>query len=622
MKFDLLKTINKKVQNINFNIQFGDLTDIINQTNSNISDIKNMNDKQKIILMMFINRFIGLNPLPIFNNYIYLLKDVDLLMTKNIFRGFFVSLNVISQIENLSSNKKYNIIQIGTLPTFIEAFNKMLGSNSKYTFVKISTMKNKQNVQKKIYDDMCKQLCDQMTFKLTQINIENFYINNMSDNLTNFSDKYDIIIFDTYKNLHQITSDSRYLISMLNLKYIMFQLLFAINKLNSNGTLILLMHGVNTLVQQQIITLISGIFNSVKLLNSEIDYSYRFFLICTGFAFENIGELIIELTKYFNNVNSSNVLLNVISENNKILDVNFEKKINKKFNIINQLICDFDKFFINEKLIKKLYLNIFYCQLLNSYKWLYTLMPMYVNKQKYNYIFDKYNKKIIVSNNKLYVFAIFNMKYNKINVNVSDNITQININVSNDIFDQMMSFVKYMKLFKLIIYNKFSPFESFDIFNKFKYDMSLNIKNPMYKNTLLKSIVMTFKSEYFEILNLISNDKLTNNLIIEFNLLDMCPLLLSLIYILHSIYLNIEIYRIITINGVKYHMCCSNINKQIKNKMLNLTLNQTSIELSTQMIQITEDFIKQINHIFFKYMIKELILDIKLIYLKYFKFDV
>ena len=239
---------------------------------------------------MFINRFIGLNPLPIFNNYIYLLKDVDLLMTKNIFRGFFVSLNVISQIENLSSNKKYNIIQIGTLPTFIEAFNKMLGSNSKYTFVKISTMKNKQNVQKKIYDDMCKQLCDKMTFKLTQINIENFYINNMSDNLTNFSDKYDIIIFDTYKNLHQITSDSRYLISMLNLKYIMFQLLFAINKLNSNGTLILLMHGVNTLVQQQIITLISGIFNSVKLLNSEIDYSYRFFLICTGFAFENIGE--------------------------------------------------------------------------------------------------------------------------------------------------------------------------------------------------------------------------------------------------------------------------------------------------------------------------------------------
>ena len=135
---------------------------------------------------------------------------------------------------------------------------------------------------------------------------------------------YQIDIDNIQQNINQ-----RYLLSVLDSKYILFQVIFAINKLNTNGDLILLLSGSNHIIYQQLITILATLFEEILLINSEIDYSYRYFAICKGFK-PNI-KLIKELTQ---NISDNMILINLFDSSNQILDINFEKYLQLKFNKI------------------------------------------------------------------------------------------------------------------------------------------------------------------------------------------------------------------------------------------------------------------------------------------------
>ena len=75
---------NSYLSDTNFNYKFIILDELIEliytndryiiQNNTIIKDIKDYNDKQKVILLMFINKYININPLiSIYNKYSFLL---------------------------------------------------------------------------------------------------------------------------------------------------------------------------------------------------------------------------------------------------------------------------------------------------------------------------------------------------------------------------------------------------------------------------------------------------------------------------------------------------------------------------------------------------------------------
>ena len=93
---------NSYLSDTNFNYKFIILDELIEliytndryiiQNNTIIKDIKDYNDKQKVILLMFINKYININPLiSIYNKYSFLLfKKIPPLVLDTIFRGVYV----------------------------------------------------------------------------------------------------------------------------------------------------------------------------------------------------------------------------------------------------------------------------------------------------------------------------------------------------------------------------------------------------------------------------------------------------------------------------------------------------------------------------------------------------
>ena len=590
---NLNQNINLIDINLRLDLTYIDLNQLINQILTNeqkiieINDIKDYNDKQKIILNIFINQYVHLYPIVSkYNKYNKLLKeDINLLNYKPIFRNFYNSVNIINSSQIQLKDK--NIIHIGIVPTFIESIFKLTNKYKKLDFLQIYT--SKYEINKDIYNNITNKF-DKNNYNLIN-NITDFYNTDIYTILNNklLLNKYDLIIFDIYKNIFDFNLEDiqpninlKYLTSILNSKYIFLQIIFILNKLNIGGDCILLLSGSNHDIYQQFITLLSTLFETILLINSEIDYSYRYYLI--GKNYKPKQQLIKELTI---NISQNKYLINIYDNSNKILDITFDKKLQNKFNNIITNIKYIENIFNNQELIDKIYNNYYYYQLNNTNEWLNLIFPQVEVNKDINKILYKY-KSVIIS--KLKNQQQIN-EYNLVKSSIGK-LEYIGENVDTNTFNKLIDYINYIKLLDIINYKQVLPNIDINILiNKYKLDDPL----------------------YIEEINLSIFDKLKNHMIIKFNLHTFCPFILSLFYIFNKMY---DKLYIIDYNYIYYIILIDINNSKSSDDLFKVyNLNKKKLSMNSQIVIIDEDFILQMNKILNKLFIKQLISNIRLKYL-------
>ena len=582
-------------------INLDTLVDILLEMDQNkliIYDIKEFNDRQKIILSIFINKYVHLYPtVSTFNVYNKILhKNIRVLNYKNIFRSFFNAINLIKlcKIDLLDKN----ILQIGILPTFIEAIGNLIQiSDVKLDYIKIKSTKNKSN--REIYDNLIDQLKSTIEFNLID-NLTHFYQIDLNDLLKDklLSKRYDLIIFDTYKNLSTIPIDNiqsninlRLLSAILDSKYILFQLIFSLNKLNSNGDLILLFPGSNHIIYQQILTILATVFEQIELINLDIDYSYRYFVCCKNYKPKT--DLINQLNQ-LNQLNDSSILINILDENNKILDINFENMLQDKFNTIRSDIT-YLKSIDNQELINKIYLNNYNYQLINTYNLIKSLFDETdINKTLISLV-TKAKQYIISKQKNIKDIAEYNVLKTDKKIKHIDYLGEI---INQDIFNQLIYYINYLRLFDIIANNT-------DIDNKLNIKIDLNYLIDKYNLNDLY---------YIETVDQLIIDGLKNELIIKFKLNSMSPFLLSIFYIYNIIYEE----SFIVGNYLEYYIIYKNIissKVHLLDHIAKLYNNQNkskSFNKNIQLVIIDESYLGNINDIFNRLFNKELINSIRI----------
>ena len=555
------------------------LTKYSDENNYTIIDIKEFNDRQKLILDMFVNQYIYLNPsISKFSIYYeYLKPKINPMIYSTIFRGFYVASKILSQSNFDNISKYHNILQMGVLPTFIESLYRLNPNIELFNFIKIKSVK-KNHTEQSFYNQMIdklKNICP--NFK----QVDNIDFNN----ITNMKNKYDLIIFDIYKNLYPLENiqlleniNMRYFNSIIHSKYILQQIIFAFNNLNMNGDLIILFPGSNHLIYQQMITLLSSMFDQINLLNADIDFSWRYFVVCKSFKPNN--QLINSLNNINLNLDNDNILLNIFDENTKILDIEFLKYLKNKFETIKNNISSIEPIITNFQLISKIYNETYYFQLANTDKWLKTIFDLNTINPKLDQLNTNYKKKLIlkfekISKDKYNLQYLKNIKINLIGRPVKDiewnEIIQINkfINIGNIILNDYHK--TNIKQKNDLTINLINPTNS-KLVNILSDQIKNNKSNPNIIigsetdikdiNTICKHLeigdIIYIDWLYYKGLKEIQHffDKLTNNLIIKFDLYKITPLLLSFINIFCHLY---EESFIKIINQFEYYFQFNNI---------------------------------------------------------------
>jgi hypothetical protein len=622
----------------------------VDKNNKQIVDIKDMNYKEKIILSMFVNKYVHVSPIVSrYNKYIHLLpKDIEPNTFDIIFRGFYVASDVL---YNCKIDKSYNnILQIGVLPTFLEAYQEISNHGIKnIDFIRVNS--NYSNT--KLYDDLIYKL----TKKIINVNIlsnKNFYNvhTDVSNNIQSILSNYDLIIFDTYKNISQINMDdvpsnvnTRYLSALIHSKYIYHQIIFAFNKLKNGGDLILLLPGFDDIVYQQIITIVSHCFDDVMLCHSDLDFSYRYFLVAKNYKknkifLDNIMDHNIEIDK-------SDTLTNILSSETKLIDIHFDTLLNNKFDEINYKILNLRPFIHNEPFIKKIYYEIYHNQLTKT-------------KELLNNLFgdDKINTNIfdIISEYQLYLFdkLTSSTKFDKkIIYEGDDKIDIIGTNISNVVFDEICPVNKYVKIYDLIGYDKANKY-TYDDYVMLKYNMSeyhglletligkysdikyydlslfeLLCDLKIYGDGTVDNIYVSkndvgyifdhFKMKdityinWMDVKNMNIFDELNKCVILKFDIQTMNPLLISTLYILASTYKN---YRVVRTNVYSsyYFICETSSTLDGKYKLLNEFISKNKITAQCQLVNISDEFLSNFNEILSKLVSKEILMIIRVKY--------
>jgi len=575
-----IKSINTKVIFDITYINIRQLIDILLMSEQNKlvnSDIKEFNDKQKVILNIFITQYVHLfKIISKYNKYIKIFKeDINILKYKPVFRGFFNAINILK-----SSKCKLidiDILQIGILPTFLEAIYT-INKSTRLHFIRVYSSKNESNHE--LYNNILNKFTN---YNLIS-NLSNFYKMDIQSLLNDKSllDKYDFIIFDTYKNMFNINLEDiqqninqRLLLSLLNSKYILFQIIFALNKLKIDGNLILLLSGSNHLIYQQLITILSTLFEDILLINSEIDYSYRYFIVCKKFKPDL--KIIKELTI---NISYDNILINLLDKSNKILDINFEKYLQIKFNKIRSDILYIDQLFNNQQLVEKIYNKYYYYQLNKTYNWTtITFNNSIINNEIYTKI-SKFKKLIFDKNIKKELNSF------QIEIILEKNLNYLGIIVDTLTFNKMINYMNYLHLYDIINKNNDSNDKSIDIsllINKYKLD------NPLYLEEINKLIFKNLK----------------NQMILKFNFKSFCPFMLSVFYIFSVIY---NKSFIVDLYGEYYYIFIDLDRQILLDNIINLyNLNMANITPDYQIVIINENYILQINKILNQLFITQLI---------------
>ena len=619
-------------------IELIDEKDLFNTEYLDILDIKSLNDKEKVILTIFINRYIHLNPtISKYNNYAYLLfNNFDPLNVKTIFRGVFVSIDQLYQNKITLNVDK--VLQVGVLPTFLEAYLYLnnVSKNTKYDFIKINSSKLLGSNNINLYDEIIQKFIN-INHNLNMININDFYSSKINDLIDNKSlkDKYELIIFDTYKNINK--TDDRYLSSIVHTKYIYHQVIFILNKLEKNGEMIILLPGYQHLVYQQIITVLRKLFDKVILSHSEFDYSYRYFVI--GKNYKPNDEILKDLIKKYEkiDINSSNVLMSLGIDTDKDI-IRYDQVLQEKFNKINSKIQSIKPYLNNDKLIKKIYYDIYFNQVTKTNIWLTNIFSLNqehhikINEEFYTIIFD-YKSYLF---DKITSYDIKSYKYPiKLFKNGKSKIKILGDNLSNEDFNTIIKPLEYIRLFNLICfddvnynYNKYqllkneiNPYsninerfpeydiQTIDILNLIETNDSKNSSNKniiyssddnikqIFDNNKIHNILY-LDYEYIKKINILKDNL---DVIIKFNLNQITPLLVSLMYILSKTYNDVKIN--ISINKNEYYLVCRSKKTEVLHvdKLLEKTLTD-----NTFLVSITEEFVNVIDNIVSKLIVKEL----------------
>lgn len=593
---NLIKKINYTKLDITLEYIYINIHDLINlilsnpllkeQNKKNINDIKEYNDRQKIILNIFINEYSNLYQIVSkYNKYISIeSKSINLLNEKPIFRGFYNASNII-KLSECDLNK--NILQIGILPTFIESIYRLTNSYTNLNFIRIKSFKKPSN--QILYDSLINKF---KNYNL--IDIQNFYYTDIQKLINNpLLTKYDVIIFDTYKNMYnkpieieQTNINLRYILSIIDSKYILLQIIFALNKLNNEGTLILLLPGYSNIIYQQFITILSTLFNEILLVNCDFDYSYRYYLIAKNFKPDD--KLINELTKNINN----DILINILNKDQKILDINFSTILDSKFNKIYNNISIIENIYNNKYLINKIYDNHYNNQLNNTNKWLKLIFNKKDLNKEIKITLSKIKDNILIKLQDKFKLEEFKLeKLDEYTLNF------IGENVDTVLFSKIIHYINYFILENIVVFNNNFNYETYKtLYNKYNKTNDINLIIDNY------NLNEPFYLEYSHDINIFDNIK--NQLIIKFDLYIMSPLFLSILYILTIIY---KFSYIIRLDYNFYYL-------GINNKKIDLTdiielynLNKQNINKDYQIIIFNENFIEQINKIFSKLFLDQFI---------------
>lgn len=638
-------------------IRINDLIELI-LTNENyvsknkiqINDIKTINYKEKIILSMFVDDYVHLFPtISKYNIYSeYLFNKLNPLNENTLFRGIFVSSDILYQ-NKLNGYKK--IAQIGVLPTFLEAYLQINDAPVICDFINIVSSKyNPNSNNNDLYDKLIDNFSQKYPLCNIIKNVENFYTSNFLNTQQN---NYDLIIFDTYKNLHMINYEEipsninmRLLSSIIHAKYILGQIIFAINKLENNGDLILLLSGFDDSMQKQLITLLVELFDSVTFYHSKIDYSYRYFVICKHFNKNNI--MINVITKLYEekNKNKDEILINLLPSDMRIVDVNMNEMLIHKFQEITSKINILKSYFSNTILIKKIYYDTYYYQLQNTKKFIDNIFgedktSNIIHDMLYEYNINLYNKLIKLSS------------YYSEHINNTNKLEILFENVKEEDYIKIYKFDNYLKLINLVGYDIDKGYDNVS-YKNIKKEMShffdankyLSKKVDIsFKHIGLIELLRKFKfvgnndniiiSDEIEIIKTVCEEyniknltyidfeyylnlknktnifeNLTQNIIIKFELSLLSPLLISIFYCLSFLFGKYAIFRPEIFSG--YYYFISQTENKIKNndntilliKLFNINLSK--INSSLQLVVISSDFIDNIIVIINKLINKEL----------------
>ena len=630
-----------------------------------ISDIKDYNDKEKVILTMFINKYINLNPMVSkYNKYIdYLFEKVNILSFEPILRGFFNAIDLIHDTQIDTSYK--NILQIGTLPTFLEAYLYLNHNIIHSDFIQIKSSKYDSNTDNyKLFDSLYMKI--QLSHPNININTSliNFYNMSLNDINKQIKTSYDFIIFDTYKNISNINFESyldeydslnlKYLSAIVHSKYIWHQIIFGLNKLNQNGSLILLLPAYEHQIYDQYISILLSVFEDVKLYHSEIDFSLRYFLI--GKKYKPNAKLLEKINSQYTIISSNDILISLSTNpnNNKITEP-FVKSLDDKFISIQHKLKQINDYFENKILIKKLYYEQYFCQLFESNRWAHNIFELKFINQTIINIIDEY---------KSYLYSkLISLNQYKFSLDLLDpKLILVGKTVKKNELYQILNCMKYIDLQNLIILdqsfinnhyiqlsdqlNIFHKTRSTKIYDLVKYNNTkildiisiMNLLDPigssrreMYSDIdIFKTDYMSKKVadiKYIDIDYYLKQTSKTNifenilsNTIISFGLEDIGSFLLSILYTFSIIHSKSYIIKPITSNNLYYFVGSglSDIKQSKLNKLKTLyDANISNIDTDYYIVKISEEFVDKIKNISSKLIVNNLLHMYRLKFVNY-----
>ena len=549
-----------------------------------IKDIKDYNDKEKTFLAMFINKYININPLVSkYNKYIdFLFEPYNMLKYKPILRGYYNALLILDYSKIPITKTK--ILQVGILPTFIEAHFTLSNNDYSYTynFIKIESNKFDRIIDNStLYDKLIDKLLKKIDLSISHN--KKFYDLQIKDLVSKDDNKYDLIIFDTYKNISNINIDinkyniePRYLSAIIHSKYILHQILYSVYKLENDGNLILLFPGFGIDIYHKIISLLQNFFQEIYLINSDIDFSFRYYVICKKFngKIDNIDNLI-------TNLSSDDILTNINLKTENHIIKKFNDNLINKFRMIEHNINIINSYLKNIGLTNKLYNEQYYIQLLNTYNLLKKIFDVKKLNRKTIKLLKKHSKK---TENKLSIQSSYIHKYRILSDTKQLNIK--NIKLSDQQFNELFYVLDYLKLYDVI-------------FGDFKLDEKL-------RDITEYSVKPKNFSEYINQKKI--SIKNIPTVVIKFKLSDISPLFVSLIYIYTNIYSKSYITKQET---TVYYFIADQINDNISiDKLETFDRNRLVVSLS-------DYFINRLNQIFSRFIINEMLMIQRVRYLTY-----
>lgn len=559
-----------------------------------IKDIKIYNDKEKTFLAMFINKYININPLVSkYNKYIeFLFEPYNMLKYKPVLRGYYNALLILNY-SNISTTKT-QILQVGILPTFIEAhFTLSSNDTSSYSFIKTESNKFDKVIDNSmLYDKLIDKLLKKMNLSISHN--KKFYDLQIKELISEDNNKYDLIIFDTYKNISNINIENemnkydiepRYLSAIIHSKYILHQILYSVNKLENNGDLILLFpgFGIGIDIYNKIISLLQNFFQEIHLIHSDIDFSFRYYVICKQFngQIDNIDKLITNLIS--NDILTDiNINLNSKSKTENQTIRKFNDNLLNKFKIIEHNINIINLYLKNIGLTNKLYNEQYYIQLSNTYNLLKKIFDINKLNRKTIKLLKKHSKK---TGNKLSIQLSYIHKYRILADTKQINIKSIKL--TDQQFNQLFYVLDYLKLYN-IIFEDFQLDEQLDKTTEFPIEPKDFSEYLNQKSIKIKNIPIV---------------------IIKFKLSDISPLLVSLIYIYTNIYNKSYITKPEESTTV-YYFIAEQINDDINiDKLETFDKNRLIVSLS-------DYFINRLNQIFSRFIINEMLMIQRVKYLQ------